>query len=196
MHYCPDQAQGVATYRTHARLRQRSRCCDGPYARHPYALDKNTPGMARSFLAFKPERERAQMKRDFDLCRKILEALEAHPEPLHHGEPKIEGRRQGELVYHLYGLCDAGLVWSEFRQIQSHPMDAELARMSSKYISIQQGTDSYRLTWAGHEFLEAARDNTVWNNAKRKVLDTTGGLAFEFLRAVLMHKGKELLGLE
>ena len=53
-----------------------------------------------------------------------------------------------------------------------------------------------RLTWEGHEFLDAARDDTRWNAAKRTVTSTTGGLAFEFLKAVLIHKGKELLGLE
>jgi hypothetical protein len=75
-------------------------------------------------------------------------------------------------------------------------MDFELAKRTSDYITRQQNRDSYRLTWADHEFLDAARDNTLWKAAKSKVLETTGGLAFEFLRAMLMHKGKELLGLE
>ena len=136
------------------------------------------------------------MKRDLDLCREILQGLEDHPERLHTDRPDISGRRPVEVWYHLELLCEAGLVWSEFKEIQSRPMDFELAKRTSDYITRQQNRDSYRLTWAGHEFLDAARDNTRWSAAKRKVMDTTGGLAFEFLKAVLMQKGRELLGLE
>ena len=136
------------------------------------------------------------MKRDLDLCREILKGLEDHPERLHADRPNIDGKRHVEVWYHLDLLCEAGLVWSEFREIQSRPMDFELAKRTSDYITRQQNRDSYRLTWADHEFLDAARDNTHWKAAKSKVLETTDGLAFEFLRAMLMHKGKELLGLE
>ena len=73
--------------------------------------------------------------------------------------------------------------------------DAEFAKMIGQYMARPQRS-SYCLTWAGHEFLDAACDNIIRNSAKGKVMGTTSGLAFEFLRAVLMHKRKELLGLE
>jgi hypothetical protein len=114
---------------------------------------------------------------------------------MHADKPHVHGRSQEEVAYHLDLLYEAGLIWSEFKELGSRPGDAELAKMISQYMT-RRRHDSYRLTWAGHEFLDAARDNTRWRNAKRKVVDTTGGLAFEFLRAVLMQKGKELLGLE
>ena len=114
------------------------------------------------------------MKRDLDLCREVLQWLEDHPKPSHDNEPEMHGRRQEEVAYHLDLLCQAGLVSSERR-----PGDRR----------------RYRLTWAGHEFLDAARNNTRWNAAKKLVMDTTGGLAFEFLREVLIQKGKELVGL-
>ena len=136
------------------------------------------------------------MKRDLDLCREILQALEAHPERLHADPPKIDGRPEKEVAYHLDLLCEAGLVWSDFKEAQSLASDNILADKVSKYMHMCQNRDRYRLTWLGHEFLDAARDNTRWNSAKRKVIDNTGGLAFEFLRAVLMQKGKEVLGLE
>ena len=115
------------------------------------------------------------MNRDLDLCREILQRLEAHPTRSYDNVLKIEGRQQEEVAYHLVLLSEAGLVWSANRP---------------------GGRERYRLTWAGHEFLDAARDNTRWNTAKKKVVETTGGLVFEFLRAVLMQKGKELLGLD
>ncbi len=136
------------------------------------------------------------MRRDLDLCREILQGLDGHPERLHHDKPSISGKPEEEVAYHLDLLCEAGLVWSEFREIESRSMDWELAKKTSDYIFLQQNRDKYRLTWAGHEFLDASRDNTSWKIAKSKVMETTGGLAFELLRALLMHKGKELLGLD
>ena len=45
------------------------------------------------------------------------------------------------------------------------------------------------LTWQGHEFLDAARNDTIWRKAKKKVLETTGGLAFDVLKAALLAGG-------
>jgi hypothetical protein len=134
--------------------------------------------------------------RDPDLCREILRRLEAHPELLHADLPEINGRSQEEIAYHLGLLCEAGLLWSDFKEAQRLASDNIFAEKVSKYIHMYRNQDRYRLTWLGHEFLDAARDNTRWNNAKRKVKENTGGLAFEFLKAVLMQKGKELLGLD
>jgi hypothetical protein len=134
------------------------------------------------------------MKRNLDLCREILQALEAHAERWHEDKPEVDGRPQKEVAYHVDLLCEAGLVWSEFREAQSLCADAEMAEKISHHM--YQNRDRYRLTWAGHEFLDAARDDTRWNSAKRNVIDNTGGLAFEFVKAVLMQKSKELLGLE
>ena len=38
-----------------------------------------------------------------------------------------------------------------------------------------------RLTWAGHEFLDAARDDATWGKAKTAV-KTAGGVGFEVLK--------------
>lgn len=134
------------------------------------------------------------MMRDLDLCREILRRLDAHAELLHAGKPKIDGKPQEEVAYNLDLLCEAGLVWSEYRYAESLCADAEFAEKISQHM--YRSPDRYRLTWAGHEFLDASRNDTLWNSAKRTVKETTGGLTFEFLRAVLMQKGKELLGLE
>ena len=43
------------------------------------------------------------------------------------------------------------------------------------------------LTWAGHDFLDAARDETIWNKAKEKFmkpgLSWTFGVLLEWLKA-------------
>ena len=45
------------------------------------------------------------------------------------------------------------------------------------------------VTWAGYEFLDAARSDTVWNRAKSAVITGAGGLAFDVLKAVLIKVG-------
>ena len=53
----------------------------------------------------------------------------------------------------------------------------------------------HRLTWAGHEFLDAARDETRYRKAVRRVVDCTGGLIFEVLKALLVEEAKRSTGL-
>jgi hypothetical protein len=52
------------------------------------------------------------------------------------------------------------------------------------------------LTWEGHEFLDAARDDTRWSKAKKLVQEKGGSLMFEALKAVLVQtlKGQVLVG--
>jgi len=50
-----------------------------------------------------------------------------------------------------------------------------------------------RLTWEGHQFLTAARSDTLWEKAKKLTLEKTGGLAFEFLKTALMKVGTDAL---
>ena len=91
---------------------------------------------------------------------------------------EVEGRSSEEVSYQTKLLYEAGLI---------EALDlSDLGSFCWEPVS---------LTWSGHEFLDAARSDTLWNAAKSKVVDTTGGLAFEFVREVLKQKGKELLGL-
>jgi hypothetical protein len=131
------------------------------------------------------------MKRDLDLCREILRQIEESPES---AGPNINpaGRSPEEISYHVKLLAEAGLVEAGVAdgQFRDRQPDGSLRIRGQKVYS------PISLTWAGHEFLDAARDNTRWNSAKRKVMDTTGGLALQFVSALLMHGGKKLLGLE
>lgn len=44
-----------------------------------------------------------------------------------------------------------------------------------------------RLTYAGHEFLDAARQDTLWQKAKQMVLKNAGTLTVEALKIALSH---------
>ena len=52
-----------------------------------------------------------------------------------------------------------------------------------------------RLTWQGHEFLDAARDNTIWNRAMATVKDKIGSIPFTLLQQLLIQLGAASLGL-
>ena len=53
-----------------------------------------------------------------------------------------------------------------------------------------------RLTWSGHDFLEKARNQSIWEQAKKKCLEETGGLAIELLKNCLVYVAKQKLGIE
>jgi len=55
------------------------------------------------------------------------------------------------------------------------------------------------LTWAGHDFLDAMRDDTIWKKAKEKVLAPTGkeivGASFAVLLGWLRYEAAQKLGI-
>jgi hypothetical protein len=50
------------------------------------------------------------------------------------------------------------------------------------------------LTWQGHEFLDAARSDTLWQRAKATVFNATGGLSIELLKDALLMLGRKAIG--
>ena len=108
------------------------------------------------------------MKRDMDLARKILLALEAQPiEAL--GDPiEIEGHDDDEVSYHIKLLDDARLL--EGRD--------DCADETFSWCALS-------LTWEGHEFLDVARQDTRWERAKLSVGEKFGAVAFWVVSEVL-----------
>jgi hypothetical protein len=50
-----------------------------------------------------------------------------------------------------------------------------------------------KILWEGHEFLDAARSDTVWAKAKERVISTTGTLTLEALKAALSFVMKQAI---
>jgi hypothetical protein len=48
----------------------------------------------------------------------------------------------------------------------------------------------HNLTWGGHDFLDAAHNDTVWRTAKEKVLKPGVSWTFELLREILKALAK------
>jgi hypothetical protein len=112
------------------------------------------------------------MKRDMDLIRQILLVIEAHPEPYSWDVSlDIPGYSEKEICYYVRLLEEAGLI--------------EARIMTAMGGVFQCAVNS--LTWAGHEFLEASRDDNRWEKVKRLVVEKTGSLSFEVLKVGLVQ---------
>ena len=60
---------------------------------------------------------------------------------------------------------------------------------------IQQTMSYVRLTAAGHDFLNAIRDETVWKKTQEKVSTVGGGVAINVLVAIATEFLKKKLGI-
>lgn len=116
-----------------------------------------------------------KMERDMDLFRSILLELERQPYGGGWVDITIPGRSQEEISYHVQLLADAELI----EAINLSTMDGVCWRPR-------------RMTYRGHEFLDAARNDTLWARAKDTARGATGTLTLEALKitlAALIKKG-------
>ena len=121
------------------------------------------------------------MKRDMDLVRKILFEIKAKDTPYFRGGLHIEGYSEGQVYYHLSLLSDADLIVSE-----------EIPTMSGDHPLI----DVKRMTWKGHEFLDASRDDERWKKAKgifSKMGGATIDVAIQILTKIMLEQANSLL---
>ncbi|QIB65005.1 DUF2513 domain-containing protein [Kineobactrum salinum] len=122
------------------------------------------------------------MKRDLDLVRKILIFFEEKENDRIVRELSFEGYSDLQVKYHLLLMDEAGLLRCERVVSKSTP---------TRVIAVHP----FSLTWDGHEFLEASKDDSFWNKAKSKVTTSTGALSFDVLKALLIAMAKESVGL-
>ena len=110
------------------------------------------------------------MKRDIDLIRKILLEIEASPEPNRWINLDLKGYSPTQVSYHVKLLAEADLI------------EAENVSSTTNF-----EWKPKCLTWEGHEFLEASRDEGLWEKAKSLILGKGGTLSFDVLRQVLIE---------
>ena len=110
------------------------------------------------------------MKRDMDLVRKILLELEDIPYELGGFDLELEGYSPDQISYHVMLLNEAELIEANDLSTFGGP------KWTPK-----------RLTWAGHEFIEASRDESRWEKAKNIMKEKGSGMAFDVLRSVLIQ---------
>ncbi len=107
------------------------------------------------------------MKRDLDLARQLLFDIEARGPScvLSSLRSDIAKNTDDRVRYHLRLLIDAQLV----KEVDRNPA----------------GLPCVRLTNAGHELIELARDDARWHDAMLLARDAAGGQSLTVIRAIL-----------
>lgn len=120
------------------------------------------------------------MKRDLELIRKMVLAIEAAPSGWAPNDLKFEGYTDEQVGYHAYLLIDAGLAKGE--DVSGFGSESPKGFINS-------------LTWDGHEFADAARDGARWRKAMGIVQEKGGTVTIGVLTQLLVSLMKGALGL-
>ena len=121
------------------------------------------------------------MQRNMDLIRQIMLQVEQNNGDIKIGKKFRVGSYDDVLVAkHIEILVEAGLL-------KAHITRTDTDGAVGAYVE--------RLTWDGHEFLDAARNESVWNNAKVIIKEKVGTVSFEVLKTLLIKISKSLLDL-
>ena len=108
------------------------------------------------------------MKRDFELVRKILFKVEALPAGEIIEDLSVENYDDDTVSEHTKLLIEANLI-------QGRVLEYEHGTL----ITVQ------RLTWDGHDFIEAAAKDTLWEKAKSKIKEAGSAMTVEVLKEAL-----------
>lgn len=111
------------------------------------------------------------MKRDMDLIRKILFKIEEHDEDSEIHNLPIENYSSEKVTYHVYLLLDAKLIEGRILYGQGTVKPA--------------GYVIYRMTWAGHEFLDACRDEGRWQKVNKIIAENLKGASLSVINMLL-----------
>ncbi|GMR22260.1 MAG: DUF2513 domain-containing protein [Acidobacteriota bacterium] len=117
------------------------------------------------------------MKRDLDLIRQILLDIETEGEDSSRrpGFANIadDGYDPESIQYHVQLMHDAGLI------------------VADELVPGQWWPE--RITWVGHEFLDLARSDTLWQATKRDVESKVGSAPFQVVRDLLARRANDRL---
>ena len=115
------------------------------------------------------------MRRDMDLIRSMLKAVADSDAPLDAHVLVDDAHPFETVAYHADLLRQAGL--------------ADVSEAGGKIVLATIGP----LTWAGNDFLDAIRSDSVWSRTKRLVASRVGSASFEVLKAVAVKIATDAL---
>ena len=122
------------------------------------------------------------MKRDMELVRKLLMEMSDSEFYSDMGLPRIDGYNEDKIRHHVLIMRDAGLL----AFTEGVEMDGFFGPQEDLQL---------RLTWAGHEFLEKARDERIWRSVVSKTKEMTGGLSFQIIQGLLVVALSKAVGI-
>ena len=123
------------------------------------------------------------MQRNMELVIKILRHLEERNEVSVIERLHLDGEDDLVVSYHLSRMFEAGLLDAE--SIVSSTTPTRIIRVLP-----------FGLTWAGHEFLESIKNQTVFNKLKNRLGESLSSVPFELIKELAITLGKEQLGLQ
>ena len=100
------------------------------------------------------------MKRDMELIRLLLLEVEQGEAP-----PELVQYQETDILYHYALMVDAGLIIASLLPETGVPESVSVSR----------------LTWAGHDFLDATRDSKIWKLAKEHIIKPGASWTFSLL---------------
>ena len=109
------------------------------------------------------------MKRSMELVREILLAMNDHEGGYAPGDLKIAGYTDDEIGYHCLIMGEADLI-----------VAADTSTMGSSTPTALP----VRLTWSGHEFIDNAKNENIWEQTKA-ALSKVGDVSFSVWASVL-----------
>lgn len=115
------------------------------------------------------------MRRDMELMRLLLLQHEGHE------AVDLSKYPEDAQVYHEAQLIEAGLL-------RGHPLHDLKGKVT--------GVVVWDVTWAGHDFLAAARSTGTWTKAMGKLKAVGVDVPLSVMKTLLEHYAKELLGLK
>jgi hypothetical protein len=111
------------------------------------------------------------MERDMDLIRRLLLRIEANDKAPLRVADLSEADPQDAVLYHLQLIDEAGLI-------------------KATPLAVDAGVVDYlvdRLTWQGHEFVDAARDDRTWTRVKEVIAEKVRTVPFELLVPLMIE---------
>lgn len=115
------------------------------------------------------------MKRDWDLIKKILIHIEEWPPDHMPSEVEINDIEPEIVSYHVKILHNGDLI--------------EAFDVSSQECAWY----AIGLTWKGHEFLDAIRNESVWSKVKSKLAAAGGSLPIEVIKTLAIETAKSIV---
>jgi len=126
------------------------------------------------------------MKRDMDIIRLLLLQLESGEKP-----KALEKYSLDEINYNSLLIIEAKLAEGGIFSPESL---RELGATVRKNLRGQRVVLLFRMTWAGHDFLDAARDETLWKKAKTTVMKPAASFTFEIIKEFLKNEIRARFG--
>jgi hypothetical protein len=120
------------------------------------------------------------VKRDMDLIRKIILNIEAAPHSFAFDDFQIEGYTSEQIAYHSYLLIQGGLAEGITTTNFESSSPAAIIR---------------NLTWQGHEFADAAKNDSIWHKAKERIKEKGDAVPIGVLTQLLISIVKTSVGL-